>query len=283
MFHVIIPARFSASRLPGKPLLSIGDRPLIQWVWQSARAAAAESVIIATDDMRIFDAARAFGAECLMTSPQHNSGTDRIAEVARAKGFAADDIVVNLQGDEPMMPPAVIRDVAAALHDRADVDMASAVAPIASLAEFVDPSCVKALRTQDGSALYFSRAPVPWPRDHAAEGRPLGFAGAWRHVGIYAYRVRSLLQFSAWPPTPLEETEKLEQLRALEHGMRIHLVALSEPPPAGRRHAAGPGAGARPVGRKIGGGAAAVAAGVRSLSEQGLVRLPGKHLPQPHG
>jgi 3-deoxy-manno-octulosonate cytidylyltransferase (CMP-KDO synthetase) len=233
MFHVIIPARFSASRLPGKPLLSIGDRPLIQWVWQSARAAGAKSVIIATDDARIFDAARGFGAECLMTSPQHTSGTDRIAEVVRAKGFARDDIVVNLQGDEPMMPPAVVGEVAAALRDRPDVEMASAVAPIESLTEFLDPACVKALRTQDGAALYFSRAPVPWPRDHAAAGRPQSFAGAWRHIGIYAYRVRSLLQFSAWPPTPLEQTEKLEQLRALEHGMRIHLVALSEPPPAG--------------------------------------------------
>jgi len=233
MFHVIIPARFSASRLPGKPLLGIGDRPLIQWVWQSARASGAKSVTIATDDVRIFDSARSFGAESAMTSPQHSSGTDRIAEVVRAKGFAADDIVVNLQGDEPMMPPAVVGEVAAALRARPNVEMASAVAPIGSLAEFLDPACVKALRTQDGAALYFSRAPVPWPRDHAADGRPLAFAGAWRHIGIYAYRVRSLLQFSAWPPTPLEETEKLEQLRALEHGMRIHLVALSEPPPAG--------------------------------------------------
>ncbi len=233
MFHIIIPARFSASRLPGKPLLSIGDRPLLQWVWQSARASGALSVTIATDDARIAEVARGFGAECMMTSMLHNSGTDRIAEVVRAKHFAADDIVVNLQGDEPMMPPVVVGEVAAALQARPSVDMASAVAPIGSLEEFLDPACVKALRARDGAALYFSRAPVPWPRDQVEAGRPLSFAGAWRHIGIYAYRVRSLLQFSAWPPTPLEETEKLEQLRALEHGMSIHLVALTEPPPAG--------------------------------------------------
>jgi|ERR1700722_1452625 len=233
MIHVIIPARYSAARLPGKPLLAIGDRPLIQWVWQCARASEAASVIIATDDARVHDAARSFGAECLMTSPQHASGTDRIAEVVRTKGFAADDIVVNLQGDEPMMPARVVNEVAAALHARPQTDIATAVAPIHTLAEFLDPSCVKALRAGDGSALYFSRAPVPWPRDSVAGGRPTQYAGAWRHVGIYAYRVRSLLQFAAWPPTPLEEAEKLEQLRALEHGMRIHLVTLSEAPPAG--------------------------------------------------
>jgi len=233
MFHVVVPARFAASRLPGKPLRIIGDRPLIQWVWQCARASRAASVIIATDDVRIFDSAVGFGADCLMTSAQHASGTDRIAEVARARGFAADDIVVNLQGDEPMMPPAAVNEVAEALDARPHIDIATAVTPIRSLAEFLDPSSVKALRARDGQALYFSRAPVPWPRDGAAAGRPTRFAGAWRHIGIYAYRVRSLLQFAAWPPTPLEETERLEQLRALEHGMRIHLVTLAEAPPAG--------------------------------------------------
>jgi 3-deoxy-manno-octulosonate cytidylyltransferase (CMP-KDO synthetase) len=233
MFHVIIPARFAASRLPGKPLLIIGDRPLVQWVWQCARASGAASVIIATDDVRIFESARGFGAECLMTSPRHSSGTDRIAEVARAKGFAADDIVVNLQGDEPMMPAAMIDEVADALNTRPQIDIATAVAPIKSLAEFLDTSCVKALRARDGQALYFSRAAVPWPRDSVTAGRPTSFAGAWRHFGIYAYRVRSLLQFASWPPTPLEEAERLEQLRALEYGMRIHLVTFAETPPAG--------------------------------------------------
>jgi 3-deoxy-manno-octulosonate cytidylyltransferase (CMP-KDO synthetase) len=233
VFHVVIPARFGSTRLPAKPLLEIGDRPLIQWVWQSAVASGAASVLVATDDERIRAAALKFGADCLMTSPHHVSGTDRIAEVVRAKGFAADDIVVNLQGDEPMMPAEVVARVAQGLHDIAGSDISTAVAPIQSLQEFLDPNCVKALRACDGRALYFSRAPVPWPRDSIAAERPASFLGAWRHIGIYAYRVRSLLQFAAWPPTPLEMTEKLEQLRALEHGMHIHLVTLSVPPPAG--------------------------------------------------
>jgi len=211
----------------------IGERPLIQWVWHSAVASGAASVLIATDDERIRAAAGQFGADCLMTSAQHASGTDRIAEVVRAREFAADDIVLNLQGDEPTMPAEVISKVAGALRDVALSDMATAVAPIESLREFLDPNCVKALRAANGRALYFSRAPVPWPRDNVVAGIPASFAGAWRHIGIYAYRVRSLLQFAAWPPTALETTEKLEQLRALEHGMHIHLVTLAQSPPAG--------------------------------------------------
>lgn len=233
MFHVVIPARFGSTRLPAKLLLQIGDRPLIQWVWQSAVDSGAASVLVATDDERIRAAAFKFGADCVMTSPNHVSGTDRIAEAVRAKGFAADDIVVNLQGDEPMMPAEVVARVAQGLRETQGSEISTAVAPIRSLPEFLDPNCVKALRARDGRALYFSRAPVPWPRDSIAAERPTSFSGAWRHIGIYAYRMRSLLQFAAWPPTPLEITEKLEQLRALEHGMYIHLVTLSEPPPAG--------------------------------------------------
>jgi 3-deoxy-manno-octulosonate cytidylyltransferase (CMP-KDO synthetase) len=233
MFHVVIPARFAAVRLPGKPLLRIAGRPLIQWVWDCARASGAASVIVATDDERVRRTAADFGAECVMTSMQHASGTDRIAEVARVCGFAAENIVVNLQGDEPLMPSSVIAEIAAALAARPATDIASAVARIGSLAEFLDPSCVKALRGLDGRALYFSRAPVPWPREQVSEGRPTSFDVAWRHVGIYAYRVRTLLEFAAWLPTTLELAEKLEQLRALEHGMSIHLVALAQAPPAG--------------------------------------------------
>jgi 3-deoxy-manno-octulosonate cytidylyltransferase (CMP-KDO synthetase) len=233
VFHVIIPARFGSSRLQGKPLALIGDRPMLQWVWQRAVASGAATVLIATDDERIRSAALEFGADSVLTSSQHTSGTDRIAEVVRIRGFAADDIVVNLQGDEPTMPSEVVSLVAQALHDVAGRDIATAVAPIETLEEFLDPNCVKALRATDGRALYFSRAPVPWPRDSVALRQPTSFAGAWRHIGIYAYRVRSLLQFAAWPPTPLETVEKLEQLRALEHGMHIHLVALASSPPAG--------------------------------------------------
>lgn len=232
-FHVIIPARFAASRLPGKPLLDVAGRPLLQWVWECARASGAASVIVATDDARIQAAAAGFGADVAMTSRQHASGTDRIAEVARARGLDPQDIVVNLQGDEPLMPPSVPAQVAAALVDHPACGIATAAAPISSLAEFLDPSCVKALRSGSGEALYFSRACVPWPRDAAADGRPHSFRHALRHIGIYAYRVKVLLEFAGWAPTPLEITEKLEQLRALEHGLRIHVVTLDEAPPAG--------------------------------------------------
>jgi len=231
MFHVVIPARYAASRLPGKPLLDIRGRPLIQWVWQCARDSGAASVIVATDDERIRAAAEQFGAAVAMTSTQHTSGTDRIAEVVCTQPWAADDIVVNLQGDEPLMPPAVIAQVAAGLTSH--VDIATAAAPVQGLREYLDPNCVKVVCTRDGRAMYFSRAPLPWPRDHAAAGRPTRHEGALRHIGIYGYRVRSLLKFAAWPPTPLEGIEKLEQLRALENGMHIKVVSLAETPPAG--------------------------------------------------
>ncbi len=232
MFHVVIPARFAAARLPGKPLLEVGGRPLIEWVWQCARASGAASAIVATDDERIRAAALKFGAEAVMTSRQHASGTDRIAEVVRSRGWASDEVVVNLQGDEPMMPSAVIAQVAqdlAASH----ADIATAAAPMQSLKEYLDPNCVKVVCARDGRALYFSRAPLPWPRDHTADGLPTQYEGALRHIGIYAYRVRSLLQFAAWSPTRLESVEKLEQLRALENGMHIHVVTLAETPAAG--------------------------------------------------
>ena len=226
----------------------LGGKPLIQWVWEAARASGAASVIVATDDVRIEAAVKKFGGDCLMTSASHASGTDRCAEVVRVRGLEPDAVVVNVQGDEPLMPPAVIAAVAAAVgaplsSARAvgaaagsmgrPVDIATAVAPVETLEQFLDPSCVKALRDADGRALYFSRAPVPWPRDAAPDGRPAAFAGAWRHIGIYGYRVSSLLEFAAWAPTPLELTERLEQLRALEHGMTLHLVALAVAPPGG--------------------------------------------------
>jgi 3-deoxy-manno-octulosonate cytidylyltransferase (CMP-KDO synthetase) len=233
MFHVIIPARFAATRLPGKPLLSIGGRPLIQWVWQRACDSGAASVMIATDDERIRSAALQFGADVVMTSARHASGTDRIAEVVRARGLEPEDIVVNVQGDEPMMPAAVIAAVASALAAVPHIDIATAAAPVQSLAEFLDPNCVKAVCAGDGRALYFSRAPVPWPRDQVTDGQPSGFGGALRHIGIYGYRVRSLLRFAACAPTPLEISEKLEQLRALEYGMHIHVLTLEAAPPAG--------------------------------------------------
>ena len=233
MFHIVIPARYASTRLPGKMLAAIRGRPMIQWVWDRARASGATRVVIATDDERIRAAAAGFGADCVLTSAAHASGTDRVAEVARLLGFAPGDVVLNVQGDEPLIEPRLIADLAAALRDRPAVDIATAAAPIRTLVEFLDPNCVKALRGNDGQALYFSRAPVPWPRDHTVGGQPTRFDGALRHIGIYAYRARSLLRFAELPPTPLEQTEKLEQLRALEHGLTMHILTLQEAPEAG--------------------------------------------------
>jgi 3-deoxy-manno-octulosonate cytidylyltransferase (CMP-KDO synthetase) len=233
MFHVVIPARFAATRLPGKPLLEVAGRPLIEWVWRCARDSGALSVLIATDDERIREAASSFGAEVAMTAAEHASGTDRIAEVAQSRGFGPEEVIVNLQGDEPLMPPPLIGSLAAAVRSQSMVDIATAATPVRSVREFLDPNCVKAVCAPDGRALYFSRAPVPFPRDQAAQGTPSEFAHALRHIGIYAYRVRSLLAFSALPATPLELKEKLEQLRALEHGMRIQVLTLKEAPPSG--------------------------------------------------
>ncbi|MDE2306582.1 MAG: 3-deoxy-manno-octulosonate cytidylyltransferase [Gammaproteobacteria bacterium] len=233
MFQVVIPARFASTRLPGKMLAPIAGRPLIHWVWERARASGAQRVVIATDDERIAAAARAFGAEVELTAAELPSGTDRVAEVARRAGFDGRDVIVNLQGDEPLVDPALIARLAAALGEDDRADIATAVAPIASLEEFLDPNCVKAVADGRGRALYFSRSPVPWPRDHVEGGRPTVHAGAWRHIGLYAYRVESLLRFASLAPTPLELCERLEQLRALEHGMSIKVIALERAPPPG--------------------------------------------------
>ncbi len=230
---MVIPARYAASRLPGKPLAEIGGQPLIQRVWSRAVTSGAVSVVIATDDERILQVARDFGADAVLTAATHLSGTDRIAEVVRQRRWTDDEIVVNVQGDEPSIDPALIAELAGALRAHPAIDIASAVAPVASLAEFLDPNCVKAVRAADGRALYFSRAPVPWPRDAVVGGQPTRYEGAWRHIGIYGYRAGSLLRFAAWQPSQLELQEKLEQLRALEHGMSIHLLTLAVSPPAG--------------------------------------------------
>jgi len=232
-FIVVIPARYASSRLPGKPLSLIAGRPMIQWVWEKARASGASEVIIATDDDRIKAACADFGADVEMTSAAHTSGTDRLAEVVEKRNFADAAIIVNVQGDEPMIPPQTIRAVAVSLHENQGCQIATPVTPILSLEQLLDPNCVKAVRALDGSALYFSRAPIPWLRDHLLNGQPARFERAWRHIGLYAYRAASLRQFAAWPPAPLEEVEKLEQLRALEHGMNIYLLALTEAPPGG--------------------------------------------------
>lgn len=224
-FRVVIPARFASTRLPGKPLLRIAEKPLIQWVYESARRSAAIDVCIATDDDRIAEAAQCFGAPVVMTSISHQSGTDRIAEVARLKSWAADQIIVNLQGDEPLMPPELIDQVAAVLDQHPTAQVATLAAKITSLQAMMDPNVVKVVTDLKQRALYFSRAPIPWHRDGAPAGlsSQRSFSGARRHIGIYAYRVGALVQLAANSPTQLEHFERLEQLRALEHGMDIRV------------------------------------------------------------
>lgn len=225
MFRVVIPARFGSVRLPGKALLPLAGKPLVQWVYEGARAAGAAEILIATDDARILDSARAFGADAVMTAASHASGTDRIAEVARAQRWPAGDIVVNLQGDEPLMPPALIRQVAALLESAPQADVATLATDIGSVAEFLDVNAVKVVADPHGRALYFSRAAIPWNRDGAPDA-----SGARRHIGIYAYRVGALLRLAGLAPSPLELREKLEQLRALENGMTILVAAACETP-----------------------------------------------------
>jgi 3-deoxy-manno-octulosonate cytidylyltransferase (CMP-KDO synthetase) len=234
VFRAVIPARHASARLAGKVLRPIGGKPMVQWVYEHACAAGAREVLIATDDERIVSAAHAFGAEAVLTARTHASGTDRIAEVARARRWPQDDIVVNVQGDEPLIPPALIVQVAALLQAHPQADIATLATPITSVQELLDPNAVKVVTDASGRALYFSRAPIPWNRD----GAPAGLAsqrdcgGARRHVGIYAYRVGSLLRLAQLPVSGLEARERLEQLRALEHGLQICVAeALAAPGP----------------------------------------------------
>jgi 3-deoxy-manno-octulosonate cytidylyltransferase (CMP-KDO synthetase) len=239
-FRVVIPARFASTRLPGKPLLDIGGLTLIQRVVLQACASGAEEVLVATDDARIAASVDALSGPrrvpAVLTAPELASGTDRVAAVAAACGWTDDAIVVNVQGDEPFLPATLIDEVAALLAADPSAHIATLAVPVRSLEEFLDPNAVKLVRRADGSALYFSRAPIPWTRDGAAEGRLAGqtqFSGALRHLGIYAYRVGALARIIRLPTSPLEQIERLEQLRALEHGLRIVVGLASTAPGPG--------------------------------------------------
>ncbi len=231
-FHVAIPARRASTRLPGKMLAPIHGKPMLQWVYERARASGARDVLIATDDEVIAAAAKGFGAIARMTSPAHASGTDRLAELAAIERWPERDIVVNVQGDEPLIPPAIIRQIAMLLESDAEAAIATLATPVESLAEFLDPNAVKVVADAKGRALYFSRAPVPWNRDGAPAGlvSQRVFAGARRHVGIYAYRVGALQRLASLAPTAMEKAEKLEQLRALENGLSIRVADAVERP-----------------------------------------------------
>lgn len=234
-FTVVIPARYGSSRFPGKPLKVIAGKPMVQLVWEQARKSNAQRVVVATDDARIFEACEAFGAEVLMTRDDHNSGTDRLAEVATQLGLAADAIVVNVQGDEPMIPPAVIDQVAGNLAAHPEAGISTLAEPIDDVAALFNPNVVKVSSDINGLALTFSRAPLPWARDALAVNRDELPAGVpyRRHIGIYAYRAGFLHDFVGWGPCQLENTENLEQLRALWNGVRIHVADALEALPAG--------------------------------------------------
>ncbi len=226
-FVVVIPARYASTRLPGKPLRAILGKPMLQHVWHRGRESAAGEVVIATDDSRIAAAAEAFGAMVCMTGDRHRSGTERIAEVADLLDWDDSTIVVNLQGDEPAMPPALINQVATLLVS-SDADIATLASPLLSQADFENPNVVKVVRNEDGDALYFSRAAIPYSRDEVQAGQARN--AALHHHGLYAYRCGVLRRLVASPPSPLEVAEQLEQLRALATGLRIRVgVPLVRP------------------------------------------------------
>lgn len=237
-FRVAIPARYASTRLPGKPLRMLAGRTLLERVYRRALASGALEVVIATDDPRIRDAAEGFGAPVCMTSSEHPSGTDRLAEVAARYGWPDEAIVVNVQGDEPQMPPALIRQVAAELEAHPAAGIATVCARIHQPGELFDPNVVKVTRDREGFALYFSRAPIPWHREafRSVERESAGLPDdtVWfRHIGLYAYRVAVLRRFPCLEPALIEQAEALEQLRALWHGIRIQVVEATEAPPPG--------------------------------------------------
>ncbi|WP_139751171.1 3-deoxy-manno-octulosonate cytidylyltransferase [Aeromonas media] len=231
-FVVVIPARYASTRLPGKPLADIHGKPMVQHVVEKALQSGADRVIVATDDERVQQALQTTGVEVCMTSVDHQSGTERLAEVCRHYGFAADTIVVNVQGDEPLIPPAIIRQVADNLA-AATAPMATLSVPIQDAEDAFNPNAVKVVTDKDGYALYFSRASIPWDRDRFAKSREQIGSHYQRHIGIYAYRAGFIQRYVDWAPSALEQVEALEQLRVLWYGEKIHVAQALEAPPVG--------------------------------------------------
>lgn len=234
-FRVVIPARYASTRLPGKPLADIDGKPMVVRVVEAALKAQPIDAWVATDDQRVFDAVVAHGHQAVMTAASHPSGTDRIAEVAQQLGWQDDEIVVNVQGDEPLIDPLLISACAAALAGDAESAIATAAHPITAAAEFFNPNVVKVVTAASGRALSFSRAPIPWHRDGFAASRavlPPGFSPL-RHIGIYAYRVSFLKRYGGLTPAPLEGWESLEQLRALWHDYTIRVITCATAPMPG--------------------------------------------------
>jgi 3-deoxy-manno-octulosonate cytidylyltransferase (CMP-KDO synthetase) len=233
-YNIVIPARYASERLPGKVLLDLGGRSVLQHAWQRACESSAADVVIATDDQRIMDAADGFGARAVMTRADHASGSDRIAECAAMLGWPDEQLVVNLQGDEPLMPPACLDQVAALLLASPDCEVASLYWPISDAGEVCDPNAVKVVTSNCGHALYFSRSPVPFARAWEEVRDAIGAGVQWkRHLGLYAYRLEALKRFTRCAPSPLESTERLEQLRILENGGHIAMAEAREFIPPG--------------------------------------------------
>lgn len=234
-FRVVIPVRYDSTRLPGKALLDIAGKPMIQHVYERAVASKAESVVIATDDQRIRKVAEGFGATVCMTSPEHKSGSERLAEAVVALGYSDDDVVVNVQGDEPMIPPGIISQVANDLLDHDNIKVATLCEPIKSVEDIFNPHIVKVAMNRRGYALYFSRAPIPWVRDQfpLKPDQSFEITEHFRHIGTYAYRVGFLQEYVSWETCPLEQMESLEQLRVLWNGGRIHVSIAKEKAPIG--------------------------------------------------
>jgi 3-deoxy-manno-octulosonate cytidylyltransferase (CMP-KDO synthetase) len=232
-FLVVVPARYASTRLPGKPLEDIAGKAMIQHVWERAQESDADRVIVATDDARIADACDRFGARRLLTRADHPSGTDRLAEVVDQLDLADDAIVVNVQGDEPLIPAAVIDQVATNLSRVDDASIATLCEPIHTPDMLRNPNAVKVVFDARGMALYFSRACIPWPRDHQWNAGVMPTGSWFRHLGIYAYRAGFLRRYTSWQPAPQEQLESLEQLRALHQGERIHVEPACAPVPGG--------------------------------------------------
>ncbi|MBS9402118.1 3-deoxy-manno-octulosonate cytidylyltransferase [Halomonas sp. TRM85114] len=238
-YIVVIPARYASSRLPGKPLAEIAGEPMVAHVWRQACQSGAARVVVATDDARITDAMAPYGAEVVMTADVHPSGTDRLAEVAERLGLADESVLVNVQGDEPLIPPVLIDQVADRLFDDPQASIATLAEPIVDVEAVFNPNVVKVVRALSGRALYFSRAPIPWNREawdrNAFMERPtLLETDAWlRHIGIYAYRASFLAEYRDWQPSPIERLEQLEQLRALHYGHIIQVALARVPNPTG--------------------------------------------------
>lgn len=233
-FTVVIPARYGSSRLPGKPLLDIAGEPMIAHVWRRACQSQASRVVVATDDARIQAAMQPYGAEVVMTRQDHASGTDRLAEVADQLALGEAELVVNVQGDEPLIPPALIDQVAERLADDDQASIATLAEPITDVDALFNPNVVKVVRSFQGRALYFSRAPIPWDREQFSSPPALLGTDAWlRHIGLYAYRVSFLHAYCDWPASSLEQLEQLEQLRALQNGHVIQVALACDVNPAG--------------------------------------------------